>query len=126
MSTLYIVSENGWEYDDNNYYSTDGVFPTKAFKNKQRAIEEMNKMSLARFKSSFDEIKNYGYSFSDNFDSDLAEKTKIFEKLFQATWRDWYERSDIDFVVEPTDEDWQQLHDCCSISWYSIAKIELE
>lgn len=126
MSILYVVSEVGWEYDDNNYYSIDGVFPAKAFKSKEKAKEELYNMSLRKFKSNFYEIRNYGYEDYERFDADLAEKSKIFEKLFEASLEDWVQNTEVDFVVQPTDQDWKDLYDCYNGSWYSIAEIELE
>lgn len=129
MTKLYIISEIGWDYDDNNYYRSDGVYPSKAFRSKQKAIEELDKMSLQRFKSSFDEISNYGYD-NDRFNSNLAQKYKIFEKLFELSLEEWLTKSSnqdfVDWVVEPTEEDWKQLYECCYVDWYSIAEIDVE
>lgn len=124
MTTLYIISEVGWDYDDNNYYSHDGVHPTKAFRSKQKALEELDKISLHRFKENFSEINYYGYD--EVFDSDSAEQSKIFEKLFQTDLPGFTRTQNIQFVVQPSEADWKELYNCCNIRWYSIAEIEVE
>ncbi len=122
MGTLYIVSECGWEYDDNNYYPSEGSYPSRAFRTKQRAIEEAERMSLERFKNYFNELREY----PEPFDISAADESEIFQKLFECSAEEWFCDYNADFVVKPTEEDWKQLYDCCQISWYSVAEIEVE
>lgn len=51
MSSVYIVAEIGWEYNDEYMYRPDseGVMPSRAFSTIEKAVEACNKANAKRY-----------------------------------------------------------------------------
>lgn len=128
-SKLYIVSEFGYEYDDNNYFRGEntGYYPRTAHRSEKKANEVCDSLNLSEFKNLFSnrEIINYGelgYMLDDDNESNKA----VFLKYFGTTPDEWWDNPDVDWVVKPTEESWQELYTCFDVSWYNVTMVNLE
>lgn len=55
--TIYILSEIGWEYNDENYYRPEsgGGTPVKAYSTREKAQDECNKLNARLMSRNKDE-----------------------------------------------------------------------
>lgn len=126
---LYIVGELGYEYDDNNYYRGEGSgsYPRTAYRTEKKAREVCEELNLQEFKSLFKsrDIQNYG-DLGYMLDADNENTNKVFNKYFGTGAGEWWDNSDVDWVVKPTEEAWEELYDCFNVSWYTVTSVTLE
>jgi hypothetical protein len=133
MPKVYVVSEYGWDYDDNNYYRSDssGSHPTVAYSTLEKANKECDKKNLERFKSEFNsqELSNYYSEFSNlvRYDPEDSEKTdKVFAKIFGCTASHWYHNPKSEMLIKPTAKEWTELYDCFWVTWYQVVEVNLK
>jgi hypothetical protein len=129
MPKLYVISEIGWEYDDNRYFTGEfgGGHPKKAFKSRAKALEYCQQQNILKFKGSFEEIRDFGWNRQSILSNENPTKVeKTFLRLFNTTSEEWYEDTSVDFAIRPTEEDWDKLYRCFNIAFYDIAELEID
>ena len=129
MSKVYIAAQVGWDYDDNNYYRTDGNHPTKAFRDRKKAEQFVLEKNISSFKGEWGSIREYGgYDLNNllNFDSNKRKMKSIFKKLFELSPEDWLNDYSVDFVVKPTEEDWSNLYNLFNVEFYELTEVEID
>lgn len=134
--TIYLVMEQGFDYNDEYYFRTEGGHPTNFFTNKKKAEEACDKKNLAEFKRivNSNEIREYT---SDGFDGLISEDTVedelnfeegIFKTLFGMTAWEWWKNDcyvgEDTFKVEPTEEQWLRLMKCFNLDFYSVVTVQ--
>ena len=129
MSKVYVISELGWEYDDNNYYRSDsgGGSPIVAYRSWEKAEQACKQKNINFFKDylSSGEIKDY-YCYREDLISDEGEKIQqIFAKFFGCSVTNWYE-NDVELAIKPTPKEWEELYDCFSVEWFQVTEINVE
>jgi hypothetical protein len=45
------------------------------------------------------------------------ETKKVFNKYFACTPLEWWDNNEVDWVVKPTQENWEELYQCFDVSW---------
>ena len=135
--TIYLVMEQGFDYNDEYYFQVDGGHPDSFFTDRDAAQAACKAKNLEEFKRLVKrgEIREYS---SDGLDSllsddvtedDLLYEAGIFKTLFGLTAEDWYEapwNHDVDdsLKVEPTEEQWLQLMNCFNLDFYSVVTVQ--
>lgn len=82
---LWIVCQKGWEYDDNNYYCSEGVGdPLTAYRTKERAKQVATERNQARIRELFDSGEIGEYLGSDGWHSFVEERAvSLLYRLFE-------------------------------------------
>ena len=134
--TIYLVMEQGFDYNDEYYFRVDGGHPDSFFTNKKKADEACAKKNLDEFKRVINEgyIREYT---SDGFDGLISEDATedelyfedgIFQTLFGVSAYDWYKSGDSwskeSFKVEPTEEQWERLMKCFNLDFYNVVTVQ--
>jgi hypothetical protein len=130
MPNVYVVSEYGWDYDDNNYYRNDsgGSYPTIAYSTLEKADKVCGEKNLERFKAEINsqELINYcsEFSYSIKYDGELTDT--VFAKIFGCTAHHWYENPESEMLIKPTAKEWKDLYDCFLVSWHEVIGVNLK
>lgn len=136
--TIYLVMEQGYEYNDEYYTRVDGGSPKKFFTNKKRAEEAAEAKNLEEFKRLIKEgyIREYSYDgleglLSDSAtEDDLFYEEGIFKTLFGVSAEDWFESGagwsdkEVSLKVEPTEKQWKKLFSCFNLDFYSVVTVQ--
>lgn len=136
MSTVYVLMEAGWEYDDNIHWlsGSGGGNPQKVFEDKEKAETEATRKNLEDFKDlvKSGDIREYGYNLDDMLsdtatEDDLFFEEGIFRTLFGKPaddwWRELYEKGS-QLKVEPTEMQWIRLMHCFNLYFYDVVAVE--
>lgn len=143
MEKFYVLMAAGFDYNDEYYTRTDFGSPEKVFVDREKAEAAAKKEGLEEFKRLLKEgyIREYTYDGLHGLlaDSATEEDTMyedgIFMTLFGLTAEDWYEAGwhsprysseepDGKLIVEPTDEQWEKLYSCFSLSFYDVVEVQ--
>jgi len=129
---FYVVMEQGFEYDDQYYTRFEGGSPHTLFTNKKKAEEAALLENLKEFKRVFKEgyLRDYAYDFDsliseDATEDDLYFEEGIFRQLLGQSAYDWYKkREDVEFEVEPSEEQWKRLMNCFNIQFFYVVEVQ--
>lgn len=135
--TIYLVMEQGFDYNDEYYFQVDGGHPDSFFATREEADTACEAKNLAEFKRLVKEgyIREYSSDGLDGLLSDKATEDEllydsgIFKTLFGLTAEDWYEaqwnhRVDDKLKVEPTEEQWKRLMNCFNLDFYNVVTVQ--
>jgi hypothetical protein len=121
---VYIVSEIGFEYDDNHYYipESGGMNPRKAFASKEKAEAYIEQQNFERFKALWDGcyFKDYQCNMFDDSNSKFKELCKEFEVdqgLFES-----YGNEDL---PELEDKDLLKFFKLFELKFFEMSEIEI-
>jgi hypothetical protein len=130
----------GWDYNDEIYFSSEGGHPEKVFTDKAKAEEAADKANLADFKALVisGEIREYAYSLDDILSDNVTEDDLMFEdglfnSFFGMTAEDWWknyysrrweERHKNNVRGEHSDEEWLKLMKCFNINFYDVVEVQ--
>lgn len=130
---IYVINSIGWEYDDNNYNRQEGGYPVRAFKNKDSAEKECEQKNLDSFINIIKdgELQNYthGSYYAEDYVTDKAKTTNIFQKMFGCSYEYWIkhlDNSQVPLMINPSPKDWKELYSCFALSWYEVVEIEMK
>lgn len=137
METIYLVMEQGFDYNDEYFFQVDGGHPDSFFTDREAADAHCAVKNLEEFKRLVKEGYIRDYS-SDGLDGLLSDKATeddllfdngIFKTLFGLTAEDWYEaqwngRVDDKLKVEPTEEQWKKLMSCFNLEFYDVVTVQ--
>ncbi len=138
METIYLVMEQGFDYNDEYYFQVDGGSPDSFFTNKKKAEEAAEKKNLEEFKGLIKDgsIREYSNDGLDGLladsvtEEDLLYEEGIFRTLFGASAEDWFESGngwggkEVSLKVEPTEEQWKQLMNCFNLEFYNVVTVQ--
>lgn len=135
METFYVLMEQGWDYNDEVYFSSEGGHPTKVFTDKEKAEAEANRLSMVDFKRLIlsGEIREYAYGLDEILSAEATEEDTLYEEgifmtLFGKPAEEWWDsfeyRSRATIQGEPTDEQWQKLFSCFNFNFYNVVTVE--
>jgi len=135
--TIYLVMEQGYEYNDEYYTRVDGGSPKSFFTNKKKAEEAAEAKNLEEFKRLIKEdyIRDYSNDGLEGFlsdsatEEDLLYEDGIFRTLFGVNAEDWYQSGgwgskEVQLQVEPTEEQWKKLFSCFNLDFYSVVTVQ--
>ncbi len=136
--TFYVLMEQGFDYNDEYYFRTDGGNPCRVFTNRKKAEEAAEKRNLEEFKKLVKEgsIREYSSDgleglLSDSVtEDDLLFEEGIFRTLFGVSAEDWFESGsgwggkEIQLKVEPTEEQWKKLMGCFNLDFYEVVTVQ--
>lgn len=141
MSTVYVLMEEGWEYNDETFFhpeSGSGT-PVKIFNSLEAAEKECQKRNLDSFKGLFEsgEASQYFYNFEDILpyperkDKQFRKKLNaLLEKVFGSDIEDFNEKFDnrgsVQTSPDATDEDWLAIYNMVNLSFWNVVECEKE
>lgn len=121
---IYIVSEIGFEYDDNNYFlpESGGVNPRKAFASRDKAEAYVDQQNFEKFKILWNECLFYDYQWTYKFDSNLK-----FEKLCEEFEidQDIFESYKSEELPELSDKDLLRFFKFFQLKFFEMSEIEI-
>ena len=138
MDTVYVLMEEGWEYNDETYFHPEsgGGTPHSFYTSLEKAQVECDKRNLASFKDLWKsgEIHDYCYGLDELVSYDLSKnkgrkKTlsalleKIFGKDFEEMTEIFYGRGDIE-IESDSDEDWKALMSHIKLTFWEVVPVE--
>jgi len=138
MDTVYVLMEEGWEYNDEIYFRSEGGSgsPHSFFTDKEKAQAECDKRNLDSFRKLWEsgEIREYCYGFDDlipyNSRKDRAKRKaldkiceKIFGKDFGEISEDFYNDEDVK-IESRSDEDWKELMSYLKLNFWEVVPVE--
>jgi hypothetical protein len=139
MNTVYVLMEEGWDYNDEVYFRSDagGGHPKGFFLNEEEANKECQARNLKSFKELWanGDIREYCYGIDEllpyNDRKDKSQK-KLLEqtcqKLFGMDWDELDEafmnQDEIPKSESGTDADWQQLFDLMTLNFWNVVTVE--
>lgn len=120
---VYVLMEDGWDYNDEVYFSSDGGRPSKVFVSKEAADAEAKARNLKEFQDLVrsGEIRGYAYSLNEICDD---PENEIFYTLSGKSAEDWWDNPGDNLVAEPTTEQWNQLFGCFNLNFWSVVSVE--
>lgn len=138
METIYLVMEQGFDYNDEYYFQVDGGSPDSFFLEKEKAEAVCEAKNLGEFKRLVKEgyIREYssdglsGLLSDSATENDLLYEEGIFKTLFGVSAEDWFESGDgwggkeVSLKVEPTEEQWKQLMNCFNLEFYNVVTVQ--
>ncbi len=141
MSYVYVLMEEGWEYNDETYFhpeSGSGT-PRKIFNSQEAADKECQKRNVASLRELFEngEANQYFYSFDDILpypdrkERDYRKKLEAaVEKLFGMDVEALNDKLDNQESIQPaadaTDEDWAVLLSMLTLNFWNVVECEKE
>lgn len=118
----YVISEIGWEYNDNYYYQPEcgGSSPIIAYKNRLRAEKEClaKNAERARWLSKNDRLSEY--LDEDGLDDDLEEVITKLGGIVNLG------NNSVKLPPDASDILVMQICDILGVRFYEIAELELE
>lgn len=134
---IYLVMEQGFDYNDEYYFQVDGGSPDSFFTNKKKAEAACEQKNLEEFKRLIKAgyIRDYSSDGLDGLldskatEEELTFEEGIFKTLFGLTAEEWYEAQwnhnvDDKLKVEPTDEQWNRLMKCFNLEFYNVVTVQ--
>ena len=119
MSTLYIVTEQAFDYNDEYYYQTDGSTPVKAYRKIEVAEKECFEKNCEWF--SENNIGEYGYGSREIFDD-----PETIEDLTGVDLSDHlYDLNLESKFKELSDDDKRDFIAASSIKPFKVVEVEL-
>lgn len=141
MEYVYVLMEEGWEYNDETYFhpeSGSGT-PRKIFASHEAADKECDKRNVESFRELFTsgEAVQYFYNFNDIIPYEsrkdreyLAKIESLSQKIFGLTIDDINEKLDDQEEVSPlpdaSDADWSELLSLVNINFWDVVECEKE
>lgn len=130
MTTGYVVSEIGYEYNDEIYHQSEngGGNPVKIYLDKEKAQAEVDKLNMESFLTC--EIGQYAYELSDLV-TDMAAFEKIikkYDKEGEVDLEEGYELGEW-FSVNASKfskSDQKKLLELVSLEFYTLNEVEID
>lgn len=130
MATGYVITEVGYEYNDEIYRENDsgGGTPVKVYLDKAKAEAEVGKMNLESLVTC--EIGQYAYDLEDIInDMDSFEKIiKKYDKEGEVSVNDSYQLGEWFSSHAPnfSASDKKKLLDLVSLEFYTLTEVEID
>lgn len=138
MDTVYVLMQEGWEYNDEIFFQSDGGGgrPHSFFTVEKDAQEECDKRNVKSFRELWEngEIRQYCYGIDDLIPySDRKDKQKrkaldaVCEKIFGKDWSEigdlFNDEEDVQIRSE-SNEDWKELMSYLKMSFWEVVPVE--
>lgn len=138
MDTVYVLMEEGWEYNDETFFQPEsgGGRPHSFFTSEKDAQEECDKRNVKSFKELWEsgEIRQYCYGIDDlipyNYRKDKEKRKaldliceKIFGKDFDELGESFEDEEDLVFKSEKP-EDWKELMSHLKLNFWDVVPVE--
>lgn len=138
MNTIYVLMEEGWEYNDEIMFQPEGGggSPHSFFLKEEDAQKECERRNLKSFKDLWKtgEIRNYCYGFDElipyNFRKDKTNRKaldaiceKIFGKDFEEISEDFYNDKDVK-IESNSDKDWKEFMSYLKLNFWEVVPVE--
>jgi hypothetical protein len=141
MSNVYVLMEEGWEYNDETYFHPDSGSgtPTKVFETQEAADVECNKRNLDSLKEMFAEgdASQYFYNltdiivYSNRKDSDKVERLEeIIQIIFGCDIDQLNDQLDFQRKIEAnpdvSDTTWLEFQSMTTLNFWTVVECERE
>lgn len=130
MATGYVITEIGYEYNDEIYYQGEsgGGTPVKVYLDKDKAQAELDRLNLESLVTC--EIGEYAYDLEDIID-DMSAFEKIikkYDKTEQVSVEDSYELGNWFAKHAPnfSQADKKKLLEIVSLEFYTLTEVEID
>lgn len=130
MATGYVVTEIGYEYNDEIYYQGEsgGGTPVKVYLDKEKAQSETDRLNLEALVTC--EIGQYAYDLSEIInDMDSFEKIiRKYDKQAEVSVDDSYQLGEwfSSHASKFSNADKKKLLDLVSLEFYTLAEVEID
>lgn len=140
MNTVYVLMEEGWDYNDEIYFQSDGGgagYPKAFYLSQEEADKECSRLNVKSFRELWEsgEIREYCYGMDELLPyDDRKDKAKkkllneTCEKLFGMDWNEVDEQfsneDSVHIQESATEKDWQQLFDLMNLNFWNVVKVE--
>lgn len=141
MSKMYVLVEEGWEYNDEVMFRPEsgGGTPTKVFASKEKAEQERDRLNAKVLSAKFADgsIQDYFYSISDmvpysrkkdkKYQSDLDAAT---QKVFGMSFEDLDEKfadgnyREVKVKTEASPKDWAAFIELTNFNFWDVVEVE--
>ena len=122
MSSVYILAEIGWEYNDEYYYRSynGGSHPLTVYRSEKAATEACQEKNVAHFKSLVhDGDTLMGYLGEDNCD-DFVEYVKEVGGVVEDDWGPFVKS----LPDNLSDAQYVQMMKLSGLSFYEVLEVE--
>jgi hypothetical protein len=141
MSNVYVLMEEGWEYNDETYFHPDSGSgtPVKVFETYEAATAECNSRNIESFRDLFvnAEANQYFYNFEDIIvysNRKNGEKQQRMEELLQIIFGCDMETLDGSLesqsAIEPnpdvSDSTWLEFLSMTTMNFWNVVECERE
>ncbi len=141
MSYVYVLMEEGWEYNDETFFHPESGSgsPRKVFTTQEAADKECQKRNIESLRELFEsgEANQYFYNFDDILpypdrkDKGYRNKLEaIVEKLFGMDVESLNDKlgdqQDVRAAADATDEDWLTFYNLVNLSFWNVVECETE
>lgn len=130
MTTGYVVTEIGYEYNDEIYHQSEhgGGTPVRIYLDKEKAQAEVNRLNMEAFVTC--EIGQYAYDVSELV-SDMEEFEKIIKKYDKegaVDLEDGYEMGEwfSENASKFSKSDQKKLLDLVQLEFYTLTEVEID
>ena len=139
MNTVYVLMEEGWDYNDEVYFRSDagGGHPKVFYLSQEEADKECQTRNVASFRELWvsGEIREYCYGIDELLPYD-DRKDKSLKKLLNETCEkvfglDWNEVDDqlsnedrVPVLESATEADWAQLYDLMNLNFWNVVEVQ--
>jgi hypothetical protein len=141
MEHVYVLMEEGWEYNDETFFhpeSGSGT-PRKIYATLEAAEKERDQRNIKSIRNLFTtgEARQYFYSFDDivlyevrKTHAEMAKLEALTVKMFGVTLGELddklNERDDIAVNPDVTDGDWLELQSKLTLNFWDVVECEKE
>jgi hypothetical protein len=141
MSNVYVLMEEGWEYNDETYFHPDSGSgtPTKVFGTQEAADVECNRRNLESLKKMFAEgdASQYFYNltniiiYSSRKDSDKVERLEeLIQIIFGCDIDQLNDQLDYQRKIEAnpdvSDTTWLEFQSMTTLNFWTVVECEKE
>jgi len=138
MDTVYVLMHEGWDYNDEVFFRSEGGggTPESFFTDEAKANAECDKRNIKDFKSLWEtgEVRQYCYGIDELLPYDGRKDRekrkaldtvceKIFGKDFDEIGEAFNDEEDLK-ILSHSDEDWKELMSHLKLNFWEVVTVE--
>lgn len=131
---VYMIGEIGYEYNDEVYNKSEGVTPTKLYRDPNKARTEMLKMEKEQWKTWDHPLTAMHYSVDECvkngrlLESVLKRNgiTAHIDEIYEMSYGDDLESEIINAVLKMSETDFQLFYDSMNVHFYEMHEVEFD
>lgn len=128
MTTLYVICESGFEYNDEIYHrpESEGGVPVMASADIVKANEKCKEMNFKKFCNEFRDITRYFYNATEQFSPqaiELLKKNKVLKVDGAHRGRENLEWDEAMKWQDIPADDLMEIYAGCKLSWFEVYEV---
>jgi hypothetical protein len=138
MNTVYVLMEEGWDYNDEIFFQSEagGGTPRNFYESEDAANKECQRRNLKSFKELWEngEIQQYCYGITellpyeerkDKAKKKLLNETceKLFGKDFDELDEAFNDQEKVE-ILDHSEEAWATLYNLMKLSFWNVVEVE--